>query len=130
MRWYIFGRLQGVKRATVLGLRLLREYKDLRSAIRAHLSEKRTQDVPCSPRIVAAVTAARKKEQKLFELYVDEKVDAEFFAEGQKSLRAQVSTLQPQLEEIERFQASQEEAVGKFEGLEGMLDDLDFDAIW
>lgn len=118
----------GLHRAAVLGLRVLRDDKTLQEAIQSQLNDQQREDR--GPSVIASLAATRSAERKLFDLYVQDKVDSDFFSEKQQILRSQISTLQKQLAEIERSERATAQAVDGFERLKTVLNDLDFDAIW
>jgi site-specific DNA recombinase len=120
----------GLHRAAVTGLRLLRDDKDLQAAIWAQLGAERDEVGPKVPAIIATIAAARLAESKLFDLYVKSKVNEDFFAERQSVLRAQMSTLQAQLTDLERQEVVVGEAISRFGSLGGLLCDLDIDSFW
>ncbi|HEY5303024.1 MAG TPA: recombinase family protein [Acidimicrobiales bacterium] len=120
----------GLHRAVVVGLRFLREDKGLQAAICEQLGAERQDVGPKVPAIIATLTATRASEQKLFDLYVKNQVNADFFAEKQAVLRAQMATLESQLNDLERQESVVSEAISRFDRLAGLLNDLDIDAIW
>ncbi|MGC1237909.1 MAG: recombinase family protein [Acidimicrobiales bacterium] len=120
----------GLHRAAVLGLRLLRDDKDLQAAIWTKLNAERNEVGPRAPAIVATISAARLAESKLFDLYVKGKVNEDFFAERQSALRAQMTSLKTQLSELEEGEAIAQEAVSRFGRLGKILADFDIDAFW
>jgi len=120
----------GLQRAAVLGLRVLRDDKDLQAAIWSQLSAERDETGPKVPAIVATIAAARQAESKLFDLYVKGKVNEDFFAEQQTVLRAQMATLEAQLGEVERNEEVIRSALDRFGRLGVLLSDLDIDLLW
>lgn len=120
----------GLHRAAVLGLRVLRDDKDLLAAIWEQLSADRDEVKPKASSILATISAARLAESKLFDLYVKGKVNEDFFADQQAALRAQIATLQVQLSELERDEAIIGNAIDRFGRLGTLLGDLDIEPFW
>ena len=120
----------GLHRAAVLGLRVLRDDPELQAAIWEKLNVERDEVKPRGHAILATISAARLGETKLFDLYVKGKVNEDFFAEHQSVLRSQITTQEAQLNELEQGEAIADAALSRFGKLGELLRDIDFLAFW
>ncbi|HEY5266819.1 MAG TPA: recombinase family protein [Acidimicrobiales bacterium] len=120
----------GLHRAAVLGLRVLRDDKDLQASIREQLNSERRVTTPKGPGIASAITAAKAKEKKLLDLYYADKIDADHFAEEEGRLRATIATLESERRTLIHEGEVLEAAINQFDRLGGILNDLNFEVFW
>jgi len=120
----------GLRRATVLSLRVLTTDLDLRSAIREQLGEHRHADSPVGPSTASVVASLRLKERKLLDLYYADKIDADGFAAEQQRLKTHINSLESEMANADLDRKSRDQAADKFDEITEILASLDFDAIW
>ena len=120
----------GLHRATVLGLRVLASDLELQSAIRHQLREHRATEPTRGPSASSVVASLKLKERKLLDLYYADKIDADCFAVEQQRLKIQITTLESEIDHVERERSSRDRAANRFEEVAEFLSNLDFDEIW
>jgi hypothetical protein len=112
----------------LLGVKLIREDDELQAAIRQRLEDRRA-----ARRDAGGLQAQRRRKiaeidqqrRKLFELYYDDKINADSFHAEDLRLNAKLEALQGQ-----REPEPSNESEDAFEHVLTVLTDLDWDAIW
>jgi len=128
---------EGLERAAVLGLRLLREDGDLRDAIRAEIVGARSARPPGrAPRAGRSVGSAatlaelQEKRRKLLDLHYAERIGADLYAEEEQRLRRQIDALRGEEADHAADTERRDGVAARFEEVAELLADLDVDRIW
>jgi site-specific DNA recombinase len=125
----------GLVRAAVLGLALVGGDEPLQEAIRRFLARGR----PASPTLedgrrprgaAAKLAALSDKRRKLLDLYYEDGIGKDFFAEEERRLSAEIEAVRAQASEREHQEQVQNELVLRFEQVAAILRDLDIKALW
>jgi DNA invertase Pin-like site-specific DNA recombinase len=126
----------GLIRAAVLGLALIGQDVRLQDAIRRALAGGRP-DSPSSEdgrrprrRPAAALGALSERRRKLLDLFYEDKISKDLFAEEEGRLSAEIEAVRAQAGEEERQQSLRSELVVRFEQVARILRDLDIGAVW
>jgi site-specific DNA recombinase len=120
----------GLERATVLGLGLLADDKDLQAAIRYQLTAHRRAEAPTRPSHKLAIATLDRKLQRILDLCVNEHIDGETYAVEHRRLTTQLLTLRQEVEEFDRAEKIRDEAVDKFDQVAEVLADFEAQRIW
>jgi len=125
----------GLHRAAVLALRLLGRDEGLQEAIRRQLagagrrepqaSRRRTRQRPGEA--LAELTRRRKK---LLDLYYQDQISGELFAEEEERMIAEIAALQKDASEDEQREAEADSLSVRFEAVAAALRDLDVAEVW
>ena len=121
----------GLERAAVLGLQLLREDPQLRDAVRRELA--RDPDGGggrASHRRESALRKLRTEQRKLLDLHYAGRVTADLFEQEERRLAGRIEALRAEEEELQRERERREELREGFEEVAKVLEALDFEAIW
>ena len=78
----------------------------------------------------SSIVALKGKHRKLLDLYYADQISGADFATEQMLINRQISTLEAQALADEQRNKTREEASVKFEKLEELLAEVDFEAIW
>jgi site-specific DNA recombinase len=125
-------RAEGLERAAVLGLRLLRDDDELRDAIRAEVAGAQGSRPAGASRdgSTAALADLQERRRKLLDLYYAERIGADLYAEEEERLRRQIEVLRAeQAEHVAEVERRDEVSI-RFEEVAALLEDLDIDRIW
>ena len=120
----------GLLRAAQLGLRLLQDSADLRAAIREHLAQEHHQGALEAPSVAGAIASLEHKHRKLLDLYYGDHIDPERFAHEERRLLGQLQSLREQQERAAEAAKERAAAVGHFDEVATMIEDLDLEALW
>ena len=83
---------------------------ELQSAIRHQLREHRATEPTRGPSASSVVASLKLKERKLLDLYYADKIDADGFAVEQQRLKIQITTLESEIDHVERERSSLDRA--------------------
>ncbi|HTV10341.1 MAG TPA: recombinase family protein [Acidimicrobiales bacterium] len=126
----------GLVRAAVLGLALIGRDERLQAAIRRRLAGSRpanpTVEGGRRPRRSAGsqLAALSQRRRKLLDLYYEDGISKELFAEEEQRLSAEIEAVRAQAGEQERQESLRDELVVRFEQVAALLRDLDIEAVW
>jgi hypothetical protein len=120
----------GLERATVLGLGLLADDKDLQAAIRFQFTAHRRAEAPSRPSHKLAIATLERKLKRILNLCVNEHMDGETYAVEYRRLTTQLETLRQEVEDFDRAERVREEAVDKFNQVAEVLADFGAQRIW
>ena len=120
----------GLERATVLGLGLLADDKDLQAAIRYQLTAHWRAEAPARPSHRLAIATLERKLKRILDLCVNEHMDGETYAIEHRRLTTQLQTLQREIEDFERAETIRDEAVDKFDQVAEFLAGFEAQRIW
>lgn len=125
-----------LERGMLLGLRLLGADEQLRSAIRreleaggAHAPEGRAPH-GVEARGSAEVAALEDRRRKLLQLYYEDKIGPDLYAEQEQSLRQQIANATAEARAREAEAAQRDYVAAQFEAVAAVLADLDVEAVW
>jgi len=121
---------KGLQRAALLGLRVLADDMALQVAIRHQLSEGRREQAPRGPSATSAIASLKIKERKLLDLYYADKIDSDAFGNESRRLATQRTTLQSEVDEMERKSHEAERAIDQFDHVAALLAELDLETLW
>ena len=124
----------GLHRAARLAIDLLRTDDQLIEAIRSHLAGKAQQagGAPAEPAHSGAVAKLRRKRDRLLQLFLDDKITEDYFAEQERSLTARIHALEADHDEAIQVERKSNALVEAFERAAALLCDrgFNFDDIW
>ena len=124
----------GLHRAARLGIDLLRTDDQMIESIRLHLAGKarRAGGAPAEPGRSGALANLRRKRDKLLQLFLDDKITEDYFAEQERTLSDKINALEADHAESIKVEQKSNALVEAFEGAATLLRDPDFhfDAIW
>jgi hypothetical protein len=125
----------GLRRAAVLGLKLLSADEELQEAIRRNLTDggrttpgvARRRQRPGPAESLRALSAKRRK---LLDLYYRDGISPELFSEEEKRLCAAIEAVRSQASEEQKRGHHQNELQMRFEQVAGILQNFDIEAVW
>lgn len=119
---------EGPPWAALLGLDVLGEDQELQDAIRAELKHHDVSaEVDSRPQAVARVKAKR---AKLLELYYDDRISADLFAEEEQRLATQLAEMERAESEREQRNAERTELAQRFYEVAELLAAVEFSELW
>jgi hypothetical protein len=125
-----------LERGMLLGLRLLGADEQLRSAIRreldaggAYAPEGRAPH-RVEARGSAVVAALEDRRRKLLQLYYEDKIGPDLYAEQEQLLRQQIANATAEARAREAEVAQRDDVAAQFEAVAAVLADLDVEAVW
>ena len=121
---------KGLHLAAQLAMRVLAEDDELQAAIRQELCGRATGAQAAKPSRSGAIVKLRQKRQKLLDLYLADKITADFFSEQEMQLTRQIDAIEGEVEERLNEVKRQSVLADHFEQLAALLREVDFDAIW
>ncbi len=120
----------GLLRAAVIALRVVKDDQDLQDTIREELTAHRRELAPAGPSVTSAITALRSKVDKLLRLYYADKVSDDTFATEEARLRVQIASLESEAAARRAYQEHREELAERFEDAAEVLATFDLEEIW
>ena len=120
----------GLERAAILGLQLLREDSGLRDAIRGELARDPGDGGRASRRRESALRKLRTEQRKLLELHYAGRLTAELFEQEERRLAGKIEALLAEQANLEREREHRRQLREGFEEVAKVLEALGFEAIW
>ena len=115
----------GLHRAARLGIDLLRTDDQLIEAIRSHLAGKaqRAGGAPAEPGRSGVLANLRRKRDKLLQLFLDDKITEDYFAEQERLLTAKINALEADHNESVEVERKSNALVEAFDRAAALLRD-------
>jgi hypothetical protein len=120
----------GLHRATVLGLRVLATDTKLQTAIRTQLTAQNPATPAKGPSVGSVIASLNAKQRKLLDLYYADQISAVIFADEERRLAAQITTLEEEAAGVELAKHCRDQAADEFELVTELLASMDLDEIW
>ena len=121
----------GLHRAAVRGLRELATDAALQAAIRDELSRHVVQEQGQSgPTRQATIKTLMTRRRKLLAMHYDDHISAEFFAEEERRLTAQIDGLRSEESQVEFERMRRDELASRFAEVADLLAQMDVEAAW
>jgi site-specific DNA recombinase len=120
----------GLHRAAVLGLRLLAQDEDLRTAIRHELDRNEPEPKQRNEDRERTIASLQLKRRKLLDLHYADHISAEAFADEEARLAAQIEALRLEGEHVEAHHAERDELIDRFEEVATLLASIDIETVW
>ena len=120
----------GLERAVVNALRVVKGDQDLQQAIRDELTAHRRINPPAGSSVASTITVLNGKLRKLLDLYYEDKISAESFTAEERRLTTQIATLEDEAAALRVEQANREELADRFDEIAELLATLDLDEFW
>jgi site-specific DNA recombinase len=124
----------GLVRAMLFGLRLVAGDEELQEAIRRELkkavSSFGAEETSRSRRKAPGLEDLAERRRKLLELYYNDQLSAELFAEEEARLSRQIEAVRREREERETDRTRLSEVAAKFEEVARILRQMDVDRLW
>lgn len=125
---------RGLHRAARLGIDLLRTDDELLEAIRAHLvgTPRAAGGGTAQPGHAGALASLRRKRDRLLQLFLDEQITGEYFAEQERAITAKINALDTDHREAVDTERRTNALAEAFEQAAALLRDpsFDLDQVW
>jgi hypothetical protein len=120
----------GLERAAVLGLNLVRRDLRLREAIRRELARDPDEGGRASRRRASELRKLEREQRGLLELHFAGRISADFFAQEERRLAAKVEALREEDARVERERSQKDALREEFDRVLAILETVDFATIW